>query len=153
LGMAWRAERHQAVEIEVRARLSALDDVVDLEGAPAGRRPRSASGRAERPPGFRLCMWLPRGLTRVKSALRRMFGGGLLAHPIPVYLGRISFGLYIFHQAVAQGVLLHVDVPWPLRLGLTLALTLCLAALSYVLLERPFLRLKMRFTYVRSAPV
>jgi peptidoglycan/LPS O-acetylase OafA/YrhL len=33
-----------------------------------------------------------------------------------------------------------------------LALTLCLAALSYVLLERPFLRLKMRFTYVRSAP-
>ncbi len=36
---------------------------------------------------------------------------------------------------------------------LTLALTLCLAALSYVLLERPFLRLKMRFTYVRSAPV
>jgi peptidoglycan/LPS O-acetylase OafA/YrhL len=82
-----------------------------------------------------------------------MARGGLLAHPIPVYLGRISFGLYIFHQAVAQGVLLHVDVPWPLRLGLTLALTLCLAALSYVLLERPFLRLKMRFTYVRSAPV
>jgi len=82
-----------------------------------------------------------------------MARGGLLAHPIPVYLGRISFGLYIFHQAVAQGVPLHVDVPWPLRLGLTLALTLCLAALSYVLLERPFLRLKTRFTYVRSAPV
>jgi len=82
-----------------------------------------------------------------------MARGGLLAHPIPVYLGRISFGLYIFHQAVAQGVLLHVDVPWPLRLGLTFALTLCLAALSYVLLERPFLRLKTRFTYVRSAPV
>src|SRR5216684_4849831 len=38
-----------------------------LEDAPAGRRPRSASGRAERPPGFRLCMWFPRGLTRVKS--------------------------------------------------------------------------------------
>lgn len=82
-----------------------------------------------------------------------MAGGGLLAHPILVYLGRISFGLYIFHQAVAQGVLLHVDVPWPLRLGLSFALTLCLAAVSYVLLERPFLRLKARFTYVRSAPV
>jgi hypothetical protein len=35
LGMAGRAERHQPVEIEVRAPLGALDDVVDLEGAPA----------------------------------------------------------------------------------------------------------------------
>ena len=31
LGMAWRAERHRAVEIEVRAPLGAVDDVVDLE--------------------------------------------------------------------------------------------------------------------------
>jgi hypothetical protein len=35
LGMARRTERHQAVEIEVRAPLGALDDVVDLEDAPA----------------------------------------------------------------------------------------------------------------------
>ena len=35
LRMTWRTERHQAVEIEVRAPLGALDDVVDLEGAPA----------------------------------------------------------------------------------------------------------------------
>jgi hypothetical protein len=35
LGMTGRTERHQAVEIEVRAPLGALDDVVDLEGAPA----------------------------------------------------------------------------------------------------------------------
>jgi hypothetical protein len=27
--MAWRAERHQPVEVEVRAPLGALDDVVD----------------------------------------------------------------------------------------------------------------------------
>jgi hypothetical protein len=33
--MAWRTERHQAVKIEVRTPLGALDDVVDLEGAPA----------------------------------------------------------------------------------------------------------------------
>jgi hypothetical protein len=33
--MAGRAECDQAVEIEVRAPLGALDDVVDLEGAPA----------------------------------------------------------------------------------------------------------------------
>ncbi len=35
LGVARRTERHQAVEIEVRAPLGALDDVVDLEGVPA----------------------------------------------------------------------------------------------------------------------
>ena len=31
LGMAWGTERHQPVELEVRAPLGALDDVVDLE--------------------------------------------------------------------------------------------------------------------------
>jgi hypothetical protein len=35
LRMTWRTERHQAVEIEVRALLGALEDVVDLQGAPA----------------------------------------------------------------------------------------------------------------------
>ncbi len=30
LGMAWRAERHEAVEIEVRAPMGTLDDVVDF---------------------------------------------------------------------------------------------------------------------------
>jgi len=34
LRMAGRTERHQAVEIEVRAPLGALDDLVGLEGAP-----------------------------------------------------------------------------------------------------------------------
>ncbi len=35
LVVARRTERHQPVEIEVRASLGALDDMVDLEGAPA----------------------------------------------------------------------------------------------------------------------
>ncbi len=34
MGMAWWAERHQPVKIEVRAPLASLDDVVDLEAAP-----------------------------------------------------------------------------------------------------------------------
>ena len=41
----------------------------------------------------------------------------------------------------------------PVQLTLSFGLTLVLAALSYALLERPFLRLKARFTYIRSAPV
>jgi hypothetical protein len=43
LRVARRAERHEAVEIEVRAALSALDDGVDLERAPVT--PADAPGR------------------------------------------------------------------------------------------------------------
>jgi len=38
-------------------------------------------------------------------------GGGLLAHPILVYLGRISSGLYIFHQTVPRGRGARATVP------------------------------------------
>ena len=41
MGMAGRAECDQAVEIEVRAPLGALDDVVDPEGASASSAPQS----------------------------------------------------------------------------------------------------------------
>ena len=47
MGMAGRTERRQAVEIEVRAPLGALDDVVDLEGGYS----RSVTGLATTSPG------------------------------------------------------------------------------------------------------
>lgn len=76
--------------------------------------------------------------------------GSWLAHPGLVALGRISYGLYIWHVAA-----LHVmaPLPWPWRLVLGFALTAAVAALSYRYLERPFLRLKGRFTYVPSSPI
>jgi len=77
---------------------------------------------------------------------------GLLAHPILVYLGRTSYGLYLFHFPVIYDVREGFGLRWPLRLLLTLGLTVALAAYSYRFLEEPFLRLKQRFTYVRSAP-
>ncbi len=43
LGVAPGAERHQAVEVEVRAALGALEDVVDLEAGASGH-----SGRARK---------------------------------------------------------------------------------------------------------
>ena len=55
------------------------------------------------------------------------------------YLGKISYGLYVFHVAVIR------IVPSPL---LALPLTIAIAALSYRYLESPFLRLKHRFTRV-----
>jgi hypothetical protein len=45
--MAQPTERHQPVEIEVRAPLGALDDVVDLEGAPAATGLAPPVGAAE----------------------------------------------------------------------------------------------------------
>ena len=52
------------------------------------------------------------------------------------YLGKISYGLYVFHAAVIR------LVPSPI---LALPLTIAIAAFSYRYLESPFLRLKDRF--------
>jgi hypothetical protein len=53
LGVARRTERHQAVEIEVRAALGALDDVVDFEGAPAATGLAAPAGPPEHYPSDR----------------------------------------------------------------------------------------------------
>jgi peptidoglycan/LPS O-acetylase OafA/YrhL len=76
-----------------------------------------------------------------------------LAHPALVYLGKISYGLYVFH-VMALGLVrhaparLHLGGAWTAPVGFVL--TLAIAAASYRFLERPFLRLKERFTYVPS---
>jgi peptidoglycan/LPS O-acetylase OafA/YrhL len=59
-----------------------------------------------------------------------MAGGGPFAQPALVYLGRISYGLYVFHLMVIALVLLHFRL-WPVQLPLSFGLTLGLAALSY----------------------
>ena len=53
LGLARRTERHQPIEIEVRAPLGALDDVVDLEGAPAATGLAPPAGASEHHPADR----------------------------------------------------------------------------------------------------
>lgn len=85
-----------------------------------------------------------------------------------VYLGRISYGLYVYHL-FAMIFTSHYVFPlylgwlrgseWPLWVGwlvyitLSFSLTVLLAAASYRWLESPFLRLKDRFTYIESRPV
>lgn len=89
------------------------------------------------------------------SVLRVKDGGSV--RPL-VYLGRISYGLYVFH---VLGLLISNHLVsdqtgslwrYALRVGVGLAATILMAAISYRWLETPFLRLKQRFTHVLSRP-
>lgn len=67
-----------------------------------------------------------------------------------VYLGQISFGLYVYHLLalnIAKEGLVHFtgECPFLWRGAIALPITLLLAMGSYAFLERPFLRLKERF--------
>jgi peptidoglycan/LPS O-acetylase OafA/YrhL len=71
-----------------------------------------------------------------------------------VYLGTISYGIYLYHHPIIQmshplGRLLGL-APGPALWGTECALTLFLAVLSWHLIERPILRLKDRVPYQRD---
>lgn len=87
---------------------------------------------------------------------------GFLGMPVRVpalqYLGKISYGLYVYHFMciwIADRLLHGMSgvMHSVLREILALALTIGVAAASYVLIEQRFLRLKSRFTHVESRPV
>lgn len=74
-----------------------------------------------------------------------------------VYLGRISYGLYVFHILMINAggrVLKLMGLPVqqgsPAMVVLPLAMTIMAAVISYEFFEKPFLRLKGRWTFVRS---
>ena len=76
-----------------------------------------------------------------------------------VYLGRISYGLYVFHLFALALVAKQLVVPvigiphnFESRLLLSFVLTVLLAAASYRWLEQPFLKLKKRFSYTPTGP-
>ena len=74
--------------------------------------------------------------------------------PLLVYLGKISYGLYVFHLLAIQFSprLALPGVPFG-RAVSAFAVTVALAAVSYRWYESPFLRLKDRFAHVQSRPV
>jgi len=80
------------------------------------------------------------------------------ANPVLVYLGRVSYGLYVFHVLglLISDYTVHDQTVslfrYSLRVGVALAATITMAAVSYRWLETPFLSLKQRFTHVLSRP-
>jgi peptidoglycan/LPS O-acetylase OafA/YrhL len=74
-----------------------------------------------------------------------------------LYLGKISYGLYVLHEFAHFCAIRLVPASMPLMVVaqsiVGLALTIVLAAASYRWLESPFLRLKERFAHVQSRPV
>jgi peptidoglycan/LPS O-acetylase OafA/YrhL len=87
---------------------------------------------------------------------------GRIEKPL-IYLGKISYGLYVYHVLCldAAGHLVRhfpgcsVDsLPTQVWvMAIALPGTIVVAALSYRYLESPFLRFKKRYTIVRSRPV
>jgi peptidoglycan/LPS O-acetylase OafA/YrhL len=84
-------------------------------------------------------------------------GAKMLARPVLTYLGRISYGLYVYHMGglMLARFILHDESPGghAARAALGLLLTLIFSAVSYRWLETPFLHLKDRFAKVLSRPV
>ncbi len=74
-----------------------------------------------------------------------------------LYLGKISYGLYVLHEFAHYCAMRLLPASIPMQVieqsMFSLALTILLAAASYRWLESPFLRLKERFAYVQSRPV
>ncbi|MBZ0154267.1 MAG: acyltransferase [Planctomycetes bacterium] len=62
-------------------------------------------------------------------------------------IGRISYGLYLYHLPLFQALLYAPATPTGPRVALALLLTLAAATLSYWLIERPILRYAARFRH------
>jgi peptidoglycan/LPS O-acetylase OafA/YrhL len=76
-----------------------------------------------------------------------------LENPVFNYLGKISYGMYMYHTiAVVIGVKISHSynnsnfVSYPI----SYVLTILISMLSYEFFEKPFLRIKDKFTTVKS---
>src|ERR1700733_1217707 len=78
-----------------------------------------------------------------------------------IYLGRISYGLYVFHELslylVTHIIFGHISSfaspLYFLKAILTLGLNVIIAIVCYRYFETPFLRMKRRYTVIQSQPV
>ncbi|MBC8153640.1 MAG: acyltransferase [Bacteroidetes bacterium] len=100
--------------------------------------------------GLFFCFFIVNVAANPRSVVR-------LEQPVVNYLGKVSYGIYIYHTAlvVLSVNLIHTyigrDLSAPLfnvlLYGGSVGSTILVAALSYQYLEKPFLRIKKRFEH------
>jgi peptidoglycan/LPS O-acetylase OafA/YrhL len=73
----------------------------------------------------------------------------LMAFRFPplLWIGRISYGLYLWHWPVRGLVFGNATEPSFRQIMIAVAMSFAIAAFSFYLIERPFLRLKKRFSH------
>ncbi|MFD8822631.1 acyltransferase family protein [Streptomyces sp. NPDC059605] len=81
----------------------------------------------------------------------------LLAHPVPAWLGQISYGLFLWHMVVVEGWLRITgeragSADFVVLFPVTVVLSVGCAALSHYLVERPLRRLRGRTPEPRPVP-
>jgi len=84
----------------------------------------------------------------------------IMLNPTIQYIGKVSYGIYLYHELV-RVIVWYVAKPlmsaWPTSLGygfrlmLYVALSVALAALSYELMEKKFLKLRKAFRPTAAA--
>lgn len=83
-------------------------------------------------------------VTSTKESLLTKF----LSNPIMQYLGKISYGIYVWHLLASQFVNRFLKTESVIFNFVTLlALTILISAVSFQFLETPFLKLKRYFSY------
>jgi peptidoglycan/LPS O-acetylase OafA/YrhL len=93
-------------------------------------------------------------LVLVCTARKRHVLSAVFEHPIVAYVGRVSYGIYLWHVAVLGGIkaLFPSLAQQSLALFLLgLPLSVAVAAVSYAVFEKPWLRIAQR--YKRRLPV
>ena len=69
---------------------------------------------------------------------------GFLEYGPLVWVGRISYGIYLWHYPVFKASS-FLDGSWPIKLCVAVALTVIVSTLSYYFIEQPALSLKRKF--------
>lgn len=83
----------------------------------------------------------------IQSTLdQHRLAGSVLESRGLVWLGRVSYGIYLWHLPICI-IVASLSLPAWLRVVTIIALSIALASASYYVVERSFLQLKKRFSY------